>query len=298
VVARSWGTPAVVGASAATVDADGVTGPDGRVAVGSVVTVDGGRGLLLAGATSAEGTPVAEVVTIKRWAAELDDQAAAESSAAVPIGPDTTVDAVGAGDPAATRFGVHHALRIKGMATAETVAAMIGRSVEEATAELSAMGDEGLASFMEARSFWMISADGRTAHPELLAARIEGLDLTAMPYDRFLDLNGAFKQLCTDWQLRDGEPNDHSDEAYDAAIADRLAELHRRAVPVIDGHATVLDWLRFYPGRLDAALGRFGTGEQGALTGVMCDSYHDIWMELHEDLILTQGIDRVAEGSA
>ena len=27
-------------------------------------------------------------------------------------------------------------------------------------------------------------------------------------------------------------------------------------------------------------------------TGVMCGSYHDAWMELHEDLILTQGIDR------
>ena len=26
--------------------------------------------------------------------------------------------------------------------------------------------------------------------------------------------------------------------------------------------------------------------------GVMCGSYHDVWMELHEDLILTQGIDR------
>jgi len=29
----------------------------------------------------------------------------------------------------------------------------------------------------------------------------------------------------------------------------------------------------------------------------MCSSYHDIWMELHEDLIFLQGIDRTAEGS-
>jgi len=32
-------------------------------------------------------------------------------------------------------------------------------------------------------------------------------------------------------------------------------------------------------------------------TGVMCESFHDIWMELHEDLILLQRIDRVSEGS-
>ena len=29
----------------------------------------------------------------------------------------------------------------------------------------------------------------------------------------------------------------------------------------------------------------------------MCESFHDIWMELHEDLILLQGIDRTIEGS-
>jgi len=38
-------------------------------------------------------------------------------------------------------------------------------------------------------------------------------------------------------------------------------------------------------------------GETNMFTGVMCGSYHDAWMELHEDLILTQGIDRTAEGS-
>ena len=32
-------------------------------------------------------------------------------------------------------------------------------------------------------------------------------------------------------------------------------------------------------------------------TGVMCGSYHDVWMELHEDLILTLGVDRAKEGS-
>ena len=32
-------------------------------------------------------------------------------------------------------------------------------------------------------------------------------------------------------------------------------------------------------------------------TGVMSESFHDIWMELHEDLILMQKIDRASEGS-
>ena len=29
----------------------------------------------------------------------------------------------------------------------------------------------------------------------------------------------------------------------------------------------------------------------------MCSSFHDVWMELHEDLIVLQRIDRVEEGS-
>ena len=38
-------------------------------------------------------------------------------------------------------------------------------------------------------------------------------------------------------------------------------------------------------------------GDHHLFTGVMCGSYHDVWMELHEDLILTLGIDRAKEGS-
>ena len=29
----------------------------------------------------------------------------------------------------------------------------------------------------------------------------------------------------------------------------------------------------------------------------MCESFHDIWMEFHEDLIVLQRIDRVQEGN-
>jgi hypothetical protein len=49
--------------------------------------------------------------------------------------------------------------------------------------------------------------------------------------------------------------------------------------------------------RLHSTSQRVVAGEQNMFTGVMVGSYHDVWMELHEDLILTQGIDRAAEGS-
>ena len=52
-----------------------------------------------------------------------------------------------------------------------------------------------------------------------------------------------------------------------------------------------------YGPRLESVLIRILDGESNMFTGVMCGSYHDVWMELHEDLILTQGLDRATEGS-
>jgi hypothetical protein len=55
--------------------------------------------------------------------------------------------------------------------------------------------------------------------------------------------------------------------------------------------------LASYRPRLRAAAQRLAAGETDMFTGVMKGSYHDIWMELHEDLICVLGIDRAAEGS-
>lgn len=68
IVARSWGLPAVVGADRLEIVADGVRGPGGHVAIGTVVTVDGDRGRLLLGAHPRTGTVPDAVVTIRRWA--------------------------------------------------------------------------------------------------------------------------------------------------------------------------------------------------------------------------------------
>lgn len=71
VVARSWGIPAVVGASTLEVGPDGVRGPGGRVAVGEVVTVDGDGGRLLRGAhPGGVSDPPPELAVLRRWSQE------------------------------------------------------------------------------------------------------------------------------------------------------------------------------------------------------------------------------------
>ncbi len=77
----------------------------------------------------------------------------------------------------------------------------------------------------------------------------------------------------------------------------RLVALNDDSAPVVARMGDVLVRLAPYGPRLARTCQRVVEGETNMFTGVMCGSYHDVWMELHEDLILTQGIDRAAEGS-
>ena len=163
----------------------------------------------------------------------------------------------------------------------------------------SEMASAELAMFREARSLWQLTPRGREVHPEALAADLDGIDVSGLSihYHAFLDLNSAFKELCGEWQLRDGQPNDHSDASYDAKVIGALVELNGDAQPIVTSMASILGRLSPYAPRLDDTCRRVVSGQQNMFTGVMCGSFHDVWMELHEDLILTQGIDRSAEGS-
>lgn len=197
-------------------------------------------------------------------------------------------------------FTTLHALRIKGFATVETLAEMTAQAPADVQSHLTDLEAAGTAQFREARSLWQLTPDGRQAHVEALAADLAGFDAPAVlgpDYETFLTINGEFKQLCSDWQLRDGEVNDHTDADYDAEVTARLAALDERAQPVVTAMGSAMARLAPYGPRLSGALERFTSGEQNMFTGVMCGSYHDAWMELHEDLILTQGISREAEGS-
>jgi hypothetical protein len=196
-------------------------------------------------------------------------------------------------------FRCFHALRIKGFASAETVAEVAGVSAREAETHLADLLAREWAVFRENRGWWQLNPVGKDEHKLALQVDVPSPVAGALSrdYRSFLTLNDQFKIVCTDWQLRDGDPNDHLDEEYDTEITDRLAVLHETAKPVVVSMASILDRLSPYPERLNAALGRLYAGNLKMLTGVMCNSYHDVWMELHEDLLLTQGIDRRSEGS-
>lgn len=204
--------------------------------------------------------------------------------------------------PTDPRLLVLHALRLSGYLPGEKISARSGLSVDEVGGLLgAALADELVKQRTGRISGWVLTPAGRAAHAELLAEELRARDCRAeveLADSRFVELNEPFKKLCTRWQLRDdtaeATPNDHSDPAYDAAIVRDLAGLHPGVVAATQDLAGSLPRFGRYPRDFDAALRRLTGGETSAFARPMSDSYHDVWMELHQDLMSTLGRERGA----
>ena len=116
-------------------------------------------------------------------------------------------------------------------------------------------------------------------------------------YIRFLDLNRELIRVCNDWQVRPGGvPNDHKDPTYDWSVIDRLVVIDDRVAPILRSTASNVTRFGTYRSRLRSARERVHEGEHEWLTSPRIDSYHTVWMQLHEDLLLALGHDRSSEG--
>jgi hypothetical protein len=94
----------------------------------------------------------------------------------------------------------------------------------------------------------------------------------------------------------DGEPqpNDHSDADYDNAVIRELGSLHERTLSLTRDLAGELGRFARYEREFDAAWRRLSGGDRRAFAAPMSASYHDLWMELHQDLMCTLGRARTA----
>jgi len=138
---------------------------------------------------------------------------------------------------------------------------------------------------------------GRAAHAlwARLAAGSQEEAVAREAYQAFLPLNTQLLRICTDWQLRpDGSPNDHSDSAYDFKVLERLDRLDERTAGLVKKLAEAVPRFSAYPGRLTAALDRVADDRQW-LASPRCDSYHTVWMQMHEDLLTAVGASREDE---
>ena len=215
--------------------------------------------------------------------------------------------------PSSPRLLVLHVLRLKGFAGTDVVAEALagpgaGMAEPDVVATLTDLAGSELVQRRDGKvSGWSLTKPGRAAHVELLHAELDSSGgeeageraTVEEAYREFLGVNGDMLATCTDWQLRSSDGgqvvNDHTDQAWDAAVLDRLADIDARIRPTLERLGAALDRYRRYPPRLAAALARVQAGEREWFTRPVIDSYHTVWFELHEDLLCTLGIERASE---
>jgi hypothetical protein len=195
------------------------------------------------------------------------------------------------------RLLVLHTLRLRGFVDSDTVAHRTGVDAAAVADILEQARADGHVVERSGRiSGWVLTPDGRGAHAGLLADELAERGCRSeveLANESFLALNEPFKEICTRWQLRpDGSPNDHGDAAYDAAVVADLGGLHPQAVAVTAGLAELLPRFGHYETGFTEALARLRHGDTRALAAPLAASYHDYWMELHQDLLSTLGRER------
>jgi hypothetical protein len=117
-------------------------------------------------------------------------------------------------------------------------------------------------------------------------------------YERFKPLNQRLLAVCTDWQVRPGGvPNDHADPVYDWGVIDRLVALDEQAGPVARSLGRRIDRFGPYRERMRTARKRVEDGETDWFLSPRIDSYHTVWMQWHEDLLLGLGLSREQESA-
>jgi hypothetical protein len=198
-----------------------------------------------------------------------------------------------------TGFSVLHTLRCLGFTDLARVADAASLTEAETESRLIDLAVDGLVTRTPGPfGGWGLteagkSEDARLVAEELAAAGTRG-EVTAA-FERFLVLNPELLDLCTAWHMRpaDGvaEVNDHTDSAYDARVLSRFVDLDRRASEVCAALGAALPRFARYRERLAQALGRATAGELEHLADTTT-SYHNVWFQLHEDLLVTLGIPR------
>lgn len=112
-------------------------------------------------------------------------------------------------------------------------------------------------------------------------------------YEDFEKINISLKQLITSWQVMEVQgsaiTNDHSDEAYDSKVIDRLGALHERADRILAVLTSQLPRMQIYRDKLTKALEKAEDGAVEWVSDARTESYHTLWFELHEDLLCMMG---------
>jgi hypothetical protein len=187
-----------------------------------------------------------------------------------------------------------HGVALKKHAQAAEVAAAVGLDAAR-TASLLREAAAG-ARLVETQGAYALTPAGRLIldnHYSRFYGELRADRAFATAYERFERLNGELKQVITDWQTLDlggtKVRNDHSNADYDAAVLDRLGDVHERFEPILAQLIAGLPRLAFHRDKLEHALALAEAGSVDWVSDAKIESYHTVWFELHEDLLRVLG---------
>lgn len=297
VVARGWGIPAVVGAADVEIGGETVVIGGRAFAEGEVITINGSTGGIFVGEIETETVVSPEARTLLAWADELGMDISQLVDADGPKG-SGSADA----DAHVTPDDAVRAIHIKGFVTAEALAPVLMTSIERVEPLLSDLETEGLVK--PVGEMYQLTESGKDRADTLMSEDREewSVERASTALDGFLPLDARMKEIVTAWQMReiDGEQvmNDHSDEEYDRDVLESFIELHEDTTTWLEPLTTELTRLSTYLARLERAVDEIRGGDHAFIASPRIDSYHNVWFELHEDLIQLAGRTREEETEA
>jgi hypothetical protein len=197
-----------------------------------------------------------------------------------------------------------HAVRLLGFADTARLAYRFRQNVDEVRERLldfQAVGWVSHSQFGDTTG-WSMTPVGRAEGQRRLAEELNPDDRhrVGAAHRQFLTLNGPFLEAATRWQVRaltgsTMRPNDHTDQGWDDRIIEDLRRLGGRLRPLNDDVAAIVPRMDGYADRFDVALDTVSRGDHRWVTGVGIDSCHVVWMQLHEDVLATLGLERGQE---
>jgi hypothetical protein len=189
-----------------------------------------------------------------------------------------------------------HNLRIAGELSIERLSTLPGVRREH----LYRLEADGLIVCKRQGTAWAVTDAGRDLVNQLVEQELvltKARSVVEGAYERFRALNNPFLEICASWQLRDGvnNRNDHSDHRYDQRVLNRLVRIHSQVKPICKCLESCLHRFNGYEHRFASAVAQLNAGRLEWLTNPSIDSYHTVWFELHEDLLVTLGKRRSEE---
>ena len=189
-------------------------------------------------------------------------------------------------------------LSARGMVEEEILQELLGKRELFRDSEvglcLASLGAAGAAESMMP-GFWCVTEEGK----KLLRRHLRSRRADVLPHLRgdtwagFEKLDMELKAVCVMWQVKqDGSANDHDDTGYDFSILEKLGGVHARLHQLIDKADGLKKELTDLLLEMDGALGKVNEGGFEFFTGFTVNSYHNLWFELHEDLLCTLGLER------